>query len=62
MAAEEALEEWLFDQNMLKVSGDSLEEPAEEPTTESAKARPGRKQKKEQDTVAEDRSGDESQT
>ena len=56
MAAEEALEEWLFDQNLFKGSDVSLEEAAEEP----AKPRPGRKQKKEQDTVAEDRSGDES--
>ena len=55
MAAEEALEEWVFDQNLFRESADSVEGPAEEP----AKPRPGRKQKKEQDTVAEDRSGDE---
>ena len=55
MAAEEALEEWIFDQNLFKESADSIEEAAEEP----AKPRPGRKQKKEQDAVAEDRSGDE---
>jgi len=56
MAAEEALEEWVFDQNLFRESANLIEEPAEEP----AKPRPGRKQKKEQDTVAEDRSGDES--
>jgi len=55
MAAEEALEEWLFDQNLFKESADAAEEAAEEPP----KPRPGRKQKKEQDTVAEDHSGDE---
>src|SRR5208283_1417191 len=55
MAAEEALEEWVFDQNLFKESADSVEGPAEEP----AKPRPGRKQKKEQDTVAGDRSADE---
>jgi len=56
MAAEEALEEWLFDQNLFKGADASLEEAAEEP----AKSRPGRKQKKEQETVAEDRLDDES--
>jgi hypothetical protein len=55
MAAEEALEEWLFDQNLFKGSADSVEEAAIEP----AKPRPGRKQKKEHDAVAEDLSGDE---
>lgn len=55
MAAEEALEEWLFDQNLFKGSDDSPAEAAEEPT----KPRPGRKQKKEQEAVAEDISGDE---
>ena len=56
IAAEEALEEWIFDQNLFRGSADSVEEAAEV----SAKPRPGRKQKKEQDTVAADRSGDES--
>jgi hypothetical protein len=56
MAAEEALEEWVFDQNLFRESANSIDGPAEEP----AKPRSGRKQKKEQDTVAEDRSGDES--
>ena len=55
MAAEEALEAWVFDQNLFTESADSVDS-AEEP----AKPRPGRKQKKEQGTVAEDRSGDES--
>ena len=55
MAAEEALEEWLFDQNLFKESANSVEDAAGEPS----KLRPGRKQKKEQDAVAEDRSGEE---
>ena len=54
MAAEEALEEWLFDQNLFKESANSVD-LVEEP----AKLRSGRKQKKEQDIVAEDHSGDE---
>ena len=54
-AAEKALEDWLFDQNQFKESANSVEEAADEP----AKPRPSRKQKKEQDTVAEDLSGDE---
>jgi len=55
MAAEEALEEWLFDQDLFKESAGSVEEAAEEPV----KPRPGRKQKKEQDAAVEDRSGNE---
>jgi hypothetical protein len=46
MAAEEALEEWIFDQNVFK--DDS--EPAEEPV----RHRPGRKPKKEPETSPEE--------
>ena len=53
MSAEEALEEWFFDQNLFKESADPVEEPA--------KVRPGRKQKKEQDVSTDDRPGDEPQ-
>ena len=42
MAAEEALEEWIFDQNLFKESADSIEEAAEEP----AKPRPARESRK----------------
>jgi hypothetical protein len=59
MAAEEALEEWLFGQNLFKGGNDSHEKPAEEPAEEPPKPRLGRKPKKEQDSVAEDHSGDE---
>ena len=52
MAAEEALEEWIFDQNLFKESADPVEEPA--------KPRAGRKSKKEPDSVADDRPGEES--
>jgi hypothetical protein len=54
MAAEEALEEWLFDQNLFKEPVRPVD-PAEEP----AKPRQGKKGKKEQDVPAEDSSGDE---
>jgi hypothetical protein len=46
MAAEEALEEWIFDQNVFK--------DVPEPSGETPKARPGRKGKKEHDLSPEE--------
>jgi hypothetical protein len=51
MAAEEALEEWVFDQSLLKESADPVEVPA--------KVRPGRKPKKESDAAEEEHASDE---
>ena len=51
MATEEALEEWVFDQNLFKESADPVEAPA--------KVRPGRKSKKESDAAEEEHASDE---
>jgi hypothetical protein len=53
MAAEEALEEWIFEQSLSGETAAPIENPA--------KSRPGRKTKKEQEAAGEERSGSDPQ-